>query len=147
MISQTLPNLRLIGLLSKNIGRDWAQISTEIDLVISQMGYVLSEEDIYLIFSNKPLDIIEGRGECLVARSVVGPKKLIEAPFTMKDWDAYEVMTETLKSRNFLELLMEAGQILANSTLNYGPRKSEGFILRVKRYLSEELELSIELLW
>jgi hypothetical protein len=81
-----LPNARFLTLPSENLGRDWFEKSRQIDQSLPDLGMDLAEETIYLLYSRSPGAILEGSGECLIARAVVGPKRALEGDLRLEDW-------------------------------------------------------------
>jgi hypothetical protein len=143
MNNSLLANLRWLCLPSDNLGADWFQKSGQIDSCLEAEGFDLSEESVYLLFSDSPDRILEGVGQCLIARPVIGPLKEVKAPFKLIDWKAAPVWQETLSGATLDEILTNAQAEKTNAVK--GTRDFEkSFYLRVKRTLKGELNLSVE---
>lgn len=136
MSNSLLANLRWLCLPSDNLGGDWFDKSRHIDSCLEAEGFDLSEESVYLLFSDSPEKILNGVGQCLVARPVIGPLKEVKAPFKLIDWKAAPIWRETLQGATLDEILISAEGTKKNAV--------KGFYLRVKRDLSDELKLSVE---
>lgn len=143
MTNSLLANLRWIGLPSENLGLDWFEKSLEIDTFISQNNMDLSEECTYLLFSEGPLDILDGSGQCLVARPVIGPKKDLSAPFKMIDWTSMPVWRLGLKGETLSDLL-ESAEIAKRKLLVPTQKLGKPFMLCVRRRLKTMLILEVE---
>lgn len=142
MIKTLIPNLRWLCLPSENSGKDWYEKSLDLDSRLEGLGLELAEESVYLIFSHPPQDVLECRGSCLIARSVIGPKRPLEKPLSMIDKTAGQVWLEKTSGNNLEDILMSAGQGLSTR-----PEKGRqgGFTLRIRRELSSTgLNLSVE---
>lgn len=138
-----LANLRLLCLPSENLGQDWFEKSAVIDSILQTEGMDLSEESTFIYFSDEPSEILEGNGQCLIARPVIGPKKEMSAPFKLTDWKAAPVWRETLQGETLTELLESAEGVRLKA--HKGPRSfAKPFYLCVRRKLSPELILSVE---
>lgn len=133
-----LPNMRLLGISSENEGMDWFEKQQLIDQKIEASDWELTEEVSYLFFSHTPQDILEGRGECFVARPVTGPKREVAAPWILKDWTAAPVWQHEIQGQTLLEMLNAAqkARTLAQKELK---KMQEPFILCVRRKLIPEL--------
>lgn len=94
-MNSLLPNMRLLGLESSIEGRDFEELSREIDSSLESLGYDLAEEAVYLFYS--------GPDECFVARSVIGPLK-DSSPLILRDWSAAPVQRQTLAATTWSEL-------------------------------------------
>lgn len=141
-----LPNLRWICLPSEDSGQDWSTRATLIDSVLSEQGMDLSDESVYLLFTHSPHEILESQGQCLIARPVVGPKKTMEAPFTLVDWTAAPVWRETVQGETFEEIL-RFSQDSRLKALKENQELAPGFFLRVQRRLVPELKLTVEVIF
>ena len=136
MNNSLLANLRWLCLPSENLGADWFDRGRQIDSCLEAEGFDLSEESVYLLFSASPEKILEGEGQCLVARPVIGPLKEVKTPFKLIDWKAAPVWRQTLQGGTLEEILISAAGTKKNAV--------KGFYLRVKRELQDELKLSVE---
>ncbi len=143
MTNSLLANLRWVSLPSENLGQDWFEKSLEIDNFIHQENMDLSEECTYLLFSEPPLNILDGNGQCLVARPVIGPKKDLPAPFKMLDWMALPVSRQTLRGESLSDFLESAEVMRRKCSYPHG-KLSGPFTLCVRRSLKKELILSVE---
>lgn len=143
MNNSLLANMRWLCLPSETLGADWFSVSRSIDSCLEAEGFDLSEEAVYLLYSTSPEKVMNGEGQCLVARPVIGPLKEVKAPFRIIDWKAAPVWLENLRGSTLPELLAEAGE--AKKKAVKGTREfEESFYLRVKRSLDGELKLAVE---
>lgn len=136
MNNSLLANLRWLCLPSENLGGDWYEKGRQIDSCLEAEGFDLSEESVYLLYSDSPEKILDGVGQCLVARPVIGPLKEFKAPFKLIDWKAAPVWQQKLQGSTLDEILTSAMETKKNAV--------KGFYLRVKRQLDDELLLSVE---
>lgn len=141
-MNSLLPNLRFLTLPSSDLGGDWFEKSQKIDSVLDAFGLDLAQEEVYLLFSHSPSDVLEGEGKCLVARPVIGPKKELEKPFELTDWKASPVLRLQLEGESLVELLESAEESL--SKLQNHHQYASDFILCAKRELKPALILSVE---
>ncbi|MFP5385238.1 MAG: hypothetical protein ACLGHN_04120 [Bacteriovoracia bacterium] len=141
-----LPNLRWLCLPSTHSGQDWSEKAIEIDSVLSEEGMDLSDESVYLLFTHEPHEMLEGKGQCLIARPVIGPKKVLDAPFSLVDWVAAPVWRETVQGETFEDILRitEDSRLKA---LKENPGLAPGFFLCVQRRLVPELKLRVEVIF
>ena len=142
MIKSYLSNLRWICLPSENLGEDWFEKSLAIDQLIEVEGMDLAEEAVYLLFSSRPNEVLEGKGDCLIARSVIGPKKALLNPYLLIDWKASAVWRESLVGENLRQIL-ESAEILRSQT----PVIHQAFILCVRRELNPNLSVKVEVMF
>jgi hypothetical protein len=142
-LNSLLPNLRWLCLPSENFGEDWYDKGLEIDSLIQEHGLDLSEEVIYLLFSDSPENVLNGLGQCLVARPVIGPKKKFNPPFELIDWKALPVYRAKLTGDTLKDILERA--LLARNTAEKGSKPfAQDFVISLNRKLKEELFLSVE---
>lgn len=145
-MNSILPNMRLLGLFSENRGADWSSLVLEIDDVLSGMGMDLAEEKVYFLFDRSPGAILNHEGQTLVARSVVGPKKQVEAPLQLVDWVSAPVHRKTLQGKTWESVLQEAYKEWENlQQLNQ--KTSRSFILCLNRMVLDALVLEIEVIF
>lgn len=106
----------------------------------------LAEEAIYLLFSEAPEDILEGKGLCLVARSVIGPKKNVQPPLKLIDWVAAPVWRKEVLGTSWDEILEKA---LEHRLMAQKESKTlaKSFGLCVRRKLTPELVLEVDVLF
>lgn len=124
-------------------GQDWFEVAHKLDEVLTHAGMDLSEESTYLLYSHGPSDILQGRGQCLVARAVVGPKKNFSPPVQLIDSKSGPVWRETLLGES-LEEVLESAEAFSLKLQN-GSRTLQGaFVLRIRIELKEELILAVE---
>jgi hypothetical protein len=142
-MNSLLPNLRWLCLPSETLGQDWFDKSREIDQALNGLDLDLSEESTYLLFSNTPSHILDGDGQCHIARPVIGPKKEVEKPFTLIDWKAAPVWRQKLQGETLIEILEMAEEVRAKAPIDQ-KRLSGPFSLCVQRQLRPELILSVE---
>ncbi len=119
--------MRLLTIPSQKRGEDWFNLSQKLDQNLEGLSMDLADEAVYLIFSGKS-------DECLVARSVIGPKKAPAAPLGLTDWKASPVRMEKLLGETMEDALKEAQDI---------GRSGSPFFIKIERRLKSELELSI----
>lgn len=142
-VNSLLPNVRWLCLQSESMGQDWYEKSLEIDALIAEEGLDLSEESVFLLYSNPPEEVLDGLGECLIARPVIGPKKKFKAPFELIDWKALPVYRTAVSGDTLTQLLERASK--AREAAMEGSKAYAGdFILCVGRKLKGELILSVE---
>ena len=145
-MNSLLANMRWLCLPSENLGQDWLPKSQELDASLSLEGMDLAEETVYLLFSDAPSEILEGNGQCLVARSVIGPKKNLEGTLRMIDWKAAPVWQETVQGETLTAILVDATEKRAKALkLNKGFAKP--FSLCIRRRLVPGLVLSTEVIF
>lgn len=142
-MNSLLGNMRWLCLPSENLGHDWFDKGREIDSLLPQLGLDLAEESTFLIFSTNPSDVLEGRGQCLVARPVIGPKKSVEAPLALLDWKAAPVWQETLQGETLVELLENAEEARLKAQKGQRPF-ADSFSLCVRRRLTPELRITVD---
>jgi hypothetical protein len=141
-----LSNLRLLCLESSALGEDWFEQSQKIDQSLHDFGMELAEESVYLLFDRAPGAVMSGEGNCLIARSVTGPKRQPEAPYVLQDWEATSVYKTQLNHASWLEVLEQAfltWQDHQRKAINLGP----GFILRLNRKLKPILIHEVEVIF
>jgi hypothetical protein len=143
MLNSLLPNLRLLGLPSDAAGADWLAKSTVLDGALEGLGLDLAEEAVYLLFTDAPDALLEGHGDCVVARSVIGPKRSPGPPYILRDWKAAPVWRELLAGGGLEELLAAADSIRRRIREDH-PRLAGAFMLRVGRAIAPDLRLSVE---
>ncbi len=143
MLNSLLPNLRLVGLASESCGEDWYARSAKLDSVLEGMGLDLYEEAVYLLFSVAPEAILEGHGDCVVARAVIGPKRPPDAPFLLRDWAAAPVWRESLEGEEFQDFL-DTAATLRRRVREAHPQLADAFMFRLGRTLDPRLRLSVE---
>lgn len=138
-----MANMRWLCLPSENLGNDWFDKSRQIDTVLSELGMDLAEESTFLLFSKPPSDILEGNGQCLIARPVIGPKKNVEAPLALVDWKAAPVWQETLQGDTLVEILECAEEVRLKAQKGQKPF-ADAFSLRIRRWLKPDLEITVD---
>ncbi len=143
MLNSLLPNLRLLGLVSELSGKDWYALSAKLDAALEGMGLDLSEEAVYLLYSDAPEAILEGLGECAVARAVIGPKRNPGPPYSLQDWTAAPVWRAPLAGED-IEDYLEAAAILRQTVRKAHPQLAAAFMFRIGRSLDPKLGLSLE---
>lgn len=152
MIKTLLPNARFLSLDSENLGQDWSQKAQGIDRQLSALSMDLAEESVFLLFDAAPGAILEGSGHCLIARSVIGPKRNLEGPLKLQDWVQAPVWRKVIGSRpglNWGGLLDECYQEWENLQ-RQGHHLKAPFMLVIKRRMEPnktELHLTVELLF
>ncbi len=138
--------MRWLCLPSENLGQDWFEKAVEIDSILTEEGYDLSEESTYLLFSDNPEKILNGQGQCLIARPVIGPKKVVSEPMKLLDWTAAPVWQEKVHGETFHDILL-ASQSARQSAIKGRKPYAEPFSLCVRRRLTPALILSIEVIF
>jgi len=138
--------MRWICLPSENLGADWFDKSQEIDQLLPELGMDLAEEATFLLFSSGPSSVLEGKGQCLVARPVIGPLKEVQAPLALLDWTAAPVWQTQLQARTLPELLHESEEA-AKEAGNKGKLASDFILCIRRRLLGPELNVVIESLF
>lgn len=137
-----LPNIRWLALPSENLGLDWYEKSFEIDSILAPEGLDLESEKTFLLFSDSPEKILAGVGHCLIARSVIGPKKTMKAPLVQTDWVAAPVWREKVEGDTLHDILLSCKtkrEMIQDKLRN-------DFFLCVTRSLGPDLKLSVELI-
>lgn len=143
MVNSHLANIRWLAIPSDGSGQDWFEKSILLDQTLESYGLDLAEEAVYLLYSDTPEEILEGNGQCLVARSVVGPKREVESPLNLVDWKALPVWREKLQGDSLVDLLEKAQD--ARLKAAEGPKPfAKSFMLVVKRRLEGEIKLEVE---
>lgn len=145
-LNSLLPNLRWLCLPSDSFGDDWYEKSLSIDQLIQDEGLDLSEEVVYLLFSDTPADVLQGLGQCLVARPVIGPKKKFNPPFELIDWKALPVYRSRVSGDSLKEIL-ESAEMARNTAVKGAKPFARDFVLTLNRKLKEELILSVEVIF
>jgi hypothetical protein len=135
-----LPNIRWLCLPSEQAGLDWTLKEQEIDTILSSEGMDLAEEATYFLFSENPEDVLDGQGQCLIARPVIGPKKTFKAPFKLIDWTASPVWRETVTGETLHDLLESSMVVRQRASLDL----ARPFFLCVRRQLNPDLKLIVE---
>ena len=102
-----LPNARFLTLASENLGQDWFEKAREIDRHLPELSMDLAEESVYLLYDRSPGAVLEGEGTCLIARSVIGPKRQFEGQLGLQDWVQALVYRFPVKSLNHWPGLLE----------------------------------------
>jgi hypothetical protein len=152
LIKTLLPNARFLALDSENLGQDWAQKAQEIDRSLSGLSMDLAEESVFLLFDGAPGSIVDGAGHCLIARSVIGPKRNMEGPLKLQDWvqaPVWRKLVSRAPAMNWGELLDECYQEWENLQ-RQGHSLKAPFMLVIKRRMEpqkNELQLTVELLF
>lgn len=146
MIKSLFPNCRWITLPSENLGRDWAELAQKIDEVLESLGMDLAEESVFILFDRSPGAVLEAEAQAVVARSVIGPKKQLEAGMKIVDWTQSMTMRQELKSKEWQEIHTECAQ-LWEDLHRKGEKPKSGYMLLLKRRLKPQLELAIEVLF
>jgi hypothetical protein len=142
-LNSLLPNLRWLCLPSESFGQDWYEKGQMIDRRIQDEGLDLSEEVTYLLYSDSPEDVLNGLGQCLVARPVIGPKKKFEAPFELLDWKALPVFRANFSGDTLKEVL-EMAHVACQTAQKGAKPFAQDFIVALDRKLKGELILSVE---
>ena len=120
--------------------------SQEIDDQLDHLGLDLAEESVYLLFDRAPGSVIAGEANCLVARSVIGPKKALEGPLKLFDWVQAPVHRKVIRATDWDLMLEECYQEWEN--LHRQTQKlAAPFMIVAKRRLIPELTLSLEVLF
>lgn len=143
MVNSHLANIRWLAIASDGTGEDWYEKCVLLDQTLESYGLDLSEEAVYLIYSDTPEEILDGNGHCLIARPVIGPKREVEAPLSLFDWKAAPVWREKLKGEALVDLLEEAQDARLKATGAPKPF-AKSFMLVVKRNLKPDLQLEVE---
>jgi hypothetical protein len=141
-----LPNSRWLCLSSDDFGRDWLEKSWQIDDYVESLGLDHIQEDVYLFYNESPSDLLKGKGECVIGRSVSGPKKDLNFPFKFLDWSSRPVITYPLKGGS-LEQYLESALEKRTALELQGRGLKTSFILRIRRQLNPELKVSVEVIF
>jgi hypothetical protein len=141
-----LPNCRFLTVASEHLGKDWAQRSQEVDEHLDSFGMELAEESIFLLYDRAPGAIMAGEGRCQVARSIIGPKKRVEKPFQLIDWVQAAVYRRSIKATDWNRILEECYSEW-EKLHREGNKIASPFMVLVKRRLSPELNLTLEVLF
>lgn len=141
-----LSNCRFLTLASENLGRDWSVKSLEIDDQLDELGMDLAEEAVYLIFDKSPGAIIDGLGKCLIARSVIGPKKNLEGALKLVDWVQAPVHRKAIQQTDWDQILSECYSEWENLQ-RQGESLGPSFMILAKMRLVPELTLGLEVLF
>ncbi len=138
-----LPNARFISLPSAQLGKDWFELTLKLDSTLEDLGFELSEEATYLHFSVAPGVILDGAGECRVARSIIGPHKSLNGEFKISDWQQGFVYRFKLSVQSWDEMFTQcyaAWEKLVRNNLKI----RSSFTVVVKREIQEKLFLTSE---
>ncbi len=152
MIKTLLPNARFLSLDSDNLGQDWSTKAQAIDRQLSGLSMDLAEESVFLVFNAAPGSVLEGSAHCQIARSVIGPKRNLEAPLKLQDWvqgPVWRKLMVSLPSLNWGDLLDESYKEWENLQ-RQGHHLKASFMLVIKRRMEQpknELQLTVELLF
>jgi hypothetical protein len=146
VINSLLPNQRWLSVPSENLGQDWYEKSLFLDQKLEGLGMDLAEESVYLLFSGTPDEVLEGNAQCLVARSVIGPKRDVTAPISLVDWKAAPVWRETIVGEGLVDLLEGAQELYFKAKAGAKPLAKD-FALCVKRELTPELRVRIDVIF
>jgi hypothetical protein len=141
-----LPNSRWLCLSSDDLGRDWFQKSLKIDDYIESLGLDHIQEDTYLFYDQRPSDLLSGNGECVIGRSVAGPKKDLNIPFKFLDWPSRPVLNYSLNGTS-LEEYLESAEDKRTSLELQGRELKTSFILRIRRQLNPDLKITVEVIF
>jgi hypothetical protein len=145
-VNSILPNQRWLTLPSKSLGEDWWDKCLEIDEVLPRYGLDLADESVYFLYDRSPGPVLNREGECLVARSVIGPKKEWEKPFKLIDWVSAPVYRKVLRSETWDQILEEA-YLEWENLQQMNIKVSRSFILCLKRQIEGALKLHIEVIF
>lgn len=143
MMNSHLANIRWLAIPSETSGEDWFEKSVILDENLESLGLDLAEEAVYLIYSETPDKILDGTGECLIARSVIGPKREPVAPLRLIDWKAAPVWRETLFGESLTDYL-EGAEEARFKVQKSAEKLAKSFMIVVKRKLEPELKLEVE---
>lgn len=131
--------MRWLTLPSDFSGEDWREVSLVIDRAMATTGLDLAEEAVYLLYDSGPESVLNGRAQCKIARSVIGPKKTPESPLELMDWKAASVIKRPLQGQTWDDLFSEA--IKEWQDLEIRPKV---FMLCIHRSLNPDLTLLTE---
>lgn len=126
---------------SEGLGEDWSLKVRELDQLILQEGLDLAEESIFLTYDRAPGSVQDSVGNCIIGRSVIGPKKDYPQPFRVQDWNSASVYLFDLKGEDWQSLWSEClsrWEDLHRANINISP----SFMLKLKRRLDPSLTLS-----
>jgi len=143
MNKSILPNTRFISLPSAQLGKDWFELTLKLDSTLEALGLELSEEVTYLHFSVAPGLILDGAGECRIARSVVGPQKSLNGEFKISDWQQGFVYRFQLNAQSWDEVFAQCYEAWEKLARN-NHKTSSSFTIVVKREIQEKLFLTLE---
>ena len=141
-----LPNCRFLSLASESQGKDWMEKSELIDGQLDNLAMDLAEESVYLIFDRAPGAVIADEAHCLIARSVIGPKKNLEGAWRMTDWVQASVHRSPLQASEWSDVLQEC-YIEWESLQRQGQKIGPSFMIVAKRRLVPELNLKLEVIF
>ncbi len=146
MIKSLLPNCRFLGKSSEHLGRDWVELSQNIDSHFEGLGMDLADQSVFLLFDRAPGSILAGEGGCLVARSVIGPKKNNLDGLQLIDWIQMPVYRKILNAVEWQSVLQQCYTEWENLQ-RQGIKISAPFMLQVRRRLVPDLILELEVLF
>ena len=141
-----LPNARFISLPSAQLGQDWFEVCLKLDSALEALNLELSEEAIYLHYSLAPALVLEGRGECRVARSVTGPLKNLDGDFKLTDWNQGFVFKFSF-SLNSWESLLSQCYSSWEHLIRENHKIKSAFTVSLRRGLKDSLSNSIEVIF
>lgn len=141
-----LPNARFISLPSYQLGNDWFELSLKLDAALEALHLELSEETIFLHYSVAPGLVLEGKGECRVARSVTGPFKNLDGDFKLTDWTQGLVFKFSI-STNSWETLLSQCYTLWEDLVRETKEIKSAFSISFKRELKDGLSNGTEVIF
>jgi hypothetical protein len=142
-----LSNMRLVCVPSDSRGEDWYEKTTLIDESLHLWGMDLAEESVYLFFDRAPGALLEGEdGECLIARSVIGPKKKLPLPFFLRDWTSSRVYSRGLSENSWSSLFSESFSFWGDLQRE-GKKILPAHTVRIRRSLNPGLGLNLEVIF
>ncbi len=143
---ELLANMRLLGKASEGRGEDWKERSLELDRLLEGLGHELAEEAVYLWYNRAPGAVLEGEGQCLIARSVIGP--LVDPPSGTKlvDWTATSTWTLESTETTWEGVLTEAFETWVELQRK-GNFEGRSFLLRMRRMINPNFAFKIEVIF
>jgi hypothetical protein len=138
--------MRLLCLPSEGRGEEWFKLSQKIDETIETENLDLAEEAVYLSYNRGPGAVLHQEANCLVGRSIIGPRKEFAHPLTIVDWKSATVFWVQLKANEWQGIWEEA--LTVWEELQKANKKlSSSFFIKLSRRLEPRLTLTAEVVF
>ena len=138
--------MRLLCLPSEGLGKDWFTLCQKIDETIAAEGLDLAEESIYLYYDRAPGAVLHQEANCLVGRSVIGPRKEFRDSLRIVDWKSATVQWSDLKGKEWDQIWSESLKVWEDLQKS-NKKLSSSFFIKLSRRLSPELSLNVAALF
>lgn len=138
--------MRLLCLPSEGRGEEWFKLSQEIDETIEKESFDLAEEAVYLTYNRGPGAVLHQEANCLVGRSIIGPKKEFPAPLTIVDWKSDTVFWADVKASDW-QGIWEEGLALWEELQKANKKLAPSFFIKLSRRLEPRLTLTASVIF